>query len=81
MRKHTVHKILTIMVLLAAFCIPFYIERSQISSFNDNAYMVGAVINNNKVSSSLSSQDKPADNQISVWANAAGSTFVDAPAN
>jgi len=76
MRKHTVHKVITIILLLILFIIPFYLERSQITSFNDNAYMVGAVINNHKISSSLSQRNNPADNQNNVWANALGSTFV-----
>ena len=65
------------MVLLAAFCIPFYIERNQITSFNDNAYLVGGVLNNNKISSSLSPQYNPADNQNSVWTNTLGSPLID----
>jgi hypothetical protein len=57
------------------FSIPFYIERSQTSHI-DNAYMIGAVINNSKLSTYQTPQNKLTNIQVSVWANVIGNTFI-----
>ncbi len=75
MSKQTIHKVSVIILLLAVFCIPFYVERSQIGSFNNSAYLAGVVINTNKT------LPQPIHNNLigtqgSAWANAVGNEFI-----
>lgn len=43
MRKQRSHKLAVVFLLLAMFCIPFYLEKNQIKDFNNSAFLTGAV--------------------------------------
>jgi len=79
MTKHAPHKVATIILLLVAFGIPFYLERAQISAFNTSPYLVGAALNSSTIESSQSTplQDTSRNvNTAVVWASIAGGEFI-----
>lgn len=77
MTKQDYHKMLVVSLLLAVFAVPFYLERNQISSLNDSAYMVGAVIQQTDTSTQAP-QPTLAGSSVSGWASVIGDNFVGA---
>lgn len=76
MSKQTAHKVSAIILVLTVFGVPFYIEREQISSLNNNAYLVGAVVNNRTISQSTKPQDNLTSSQMNEGATVVGNSFV-----
>lgn len=76
MRKSTTHRLVIIAILLLVFSVPFYLERSQISSFNDSAYMAGAVLSSTRNNTPPPSDSNSDVTQASVGTSVLGQSFI-----
>ena len=76
MGKHTVHKLFVIVIALAMFSFPFYLQRSHLmSTASSNAYTIGAVLPRSTPAPEPAPID-PTVGSLAAMAETAGQNFV-----
>ncbi|GAC1392147.1 MAG: hypothetical protein NVSMB46_07150 [Candidatus Saccharimonadales bacterium] len=76
MNKQDVHKISAILLILAIFSLPFYIERNQISAISNSTFMASAVTRSDNKTPTAPAAHTIKQYISSAVTNALGNSFV-----
>ncbi len=71
MRQHTTHKVISILLLLFVFLVPFYVERGHINSAHQSTYLNAAALSSLTSNAELTSSSSPKTNAVN-WSISTG---------